>query len=322
MSDSLSAHSLAQEAAADLTADVFSNGAPETITEEQEQSIGLSADEAATFGWQDQTGVESSLEERLMDPESAPSQVESGAVTEASPGSGPITTSAPAPQLDSNQMFQMQLVQQMQAMQAQQQAFMDSLKPKAPAPTPVDPFDNLPEKYNTPEAKEFLRIAQERILAPYKAEMEGRIAQAQQERLTNQYSNEANQAAQSVLAKGFSFAGDESAVVTDGLRDLALTLSHIHGGTPAQYGESLNKLIDTAVNGRIKHLNSQAKAKVATRVAPGAPRAQSVSAAIPQTPQTEPSLIEVRAAGYRDMEEARWNDFAKVHAKRARSGRG
>jgi len=124
-------------------------------------------------------------------------------------------------------------------------AQIEALKPRPAPVAPIDPFADLPEKFNTPEIKEFLKVAQDKILSPYQKQMEARIQEAQHTRLTNQYASEAEQAAQAVISSGYDLSGQDAAIVKDGLRDFALTLSHVHGGTPSQYKDALARVADS-----------------------------------------------------------------------------
>jgi hypothetical protein len=193
-------------------------------------------------------------------------------------------------------------------------------KPAAPAP---DPFANLPDKFNTPEIKEFLQVAQEKILAPYQQQMEQRIEAARHERLVSQFTSEATQAAEAVIASGYDLGGQDAAIVRDGLRDFALTLSHVHGGTPAQYKDALARVADSLVRGRQAHMNKSAKAKVAT-LAPRPAAQNAAPAMVAGKQQAEDwTSAEARAAGYLDPIEAIFDGGKKILAMRARNqGRG
>jgi hypothetical protein len=219
-------------------------------------------------------------------------------------------------------MQELQASRAAQAQQAQQFAeLMKQFAPKQPEPAPIDPFANLPEKFNTPEIKEFLAVAKDKILAPFQSQLEQRIQAAQQERLVNQYASEADAAAQAVISNGYELSGNDAAIVKDGLRDFALTLSHVHGGSPSQYKDALARVADSLVRGRQAHMNKSAKAKVAT-LAPR-PATQSAAQAIPPARQSaDYSEAEARAAGYKDKLDAIFDDGKKVLAMRARQGRG
>src|SRR5882757_4729628 len=174
--------------------------------------------------------------------------------------------SSPAAQpLDPNTQAMLGMFQQMQNDGARREqlllAQIEALKPRPAPVAPIDPFADLPEKFNTPEIKEFLKVAQDKILSPYQKQMEARIQEAQHTRLTNQYASEAEQAAQAVISSGYDLSGQDAAIVKDGLRDFALTLSHVHGGTPSQYKDALARVADSLVRGRQAHMNKTAKAK-------------------------------------------------------------
>lgn len=308
---------------------------PTTTAEEAPAELpkGLTAEEAATFGWEERAAP-NSLEEKLIDPANAetvsePAQSETEEVTAASPGSGQDASgNVPAPQLDPNQQFQLMLYQQMQESQKQQMEFqrqlVESLRPPKPPAPEVDPLADLPEEFKAiPGIDKLARYIHDKNRAEvtgFKTELEDRIKNAARQRTADRYANEAVGIGSKVLAKGFVFdKPEDSAVVTDGLRDFTLTLADVRGGSPAEYEQAMHRIIDTAVRGRINFLNQQAKAKVAQRHAPAKPQIVATSS-IPTTAQnTEPGIAEVRAAGYRDLEDARWDDFSKVHAKRARA---
>lgn len=327
-SDTLSPQATAS-AVAGATADLE---LPPTTTVD-ELPKGLTAEEGQAFGWEERAEP-NALEEKLIDPanaetisEPAPSETEE--VTAASPGSGQDATgNAPAPQLDPNQQFQLMLYQQMQESQKQQMEFqrqlVESLRPpKQPEPE-VDPLADLPEEFKSipgiDKLARYIHSKNRSEVQSFEQKLEARIQQAAAQREASRYGQEAESVGAKVLSRGFVFdQPNESAVVTDALRDMALSLSNVHGGSPAKYEQALNRVIDTAVRGRINHLNQQAKAKVALKHQPARPQIVATSS-IPTTAQnTEPGIAEVRAAGYRDMGDARWDDFSKVHAKRARA---
>lgn len=267
------------------------------------------------------------------DAEAPGASLESAGVTDDSPGSG-APSAPPAPQLDANQQFMATMFAQMQAQaQAQQQAFQAALAQLAPKPTepaPVDPFADMPKELRAeieqnPALKAYTEYMAKKAQTPaeqFKQEFEERIQKAQQEREAVRYAQEAEAAAKAVLSQGFALEGQDAAIVADGLRDMALTLSHVHGGAPAQYQKALDRIINTAVNGRIKHLNSQAAAKVAQR-APAPNRPQVAPQAIPPAAANrEPTLEEIRAAGYRSAFEAGLDGDKRIIELRARRGRG
>lgn len=255
-----------------------------------------------------------------------------GQDTGASPAAEPgVTASSPpvapaAPQLDPNTQAMMTLIQSVQADSARREqlllAQIEALKPKALEAPPVDPFANLPDKFNTPEIKEFLQVAQEKILAPYKNEMEGRIQKAQFDRQVNFLVTDATSTAEAIVSAGYDLQGEDAAIVKDGLRDFALVLTDKYGGTPAQYKGALTKIADSLVRGRQAHMNKAAKAKVATMARPVA-KPNAASGVVPGQQPADYSWAEARAAGYQDMTDAVFDDGRKVLAMRARNqGRG
>jgi hypothetical protein len=215
-----------------------------------------------------------------------------------------------------------QMQAQSQAQQASFEKALASLAPKAPEAPPVDPFADLPEKFNTPEIKEFLKVAQDKILSPYQKQLENRIQAAQHERLTNQYASEAEQAAQAVISSGYELSGNDAAIVKDGLRDFALTLSHVHGGTPAQYKDALARVAESLVRGRQAHMNKASKAKVATLAPRPAARQNTAPGMVSGQQSADFSWAEAKAAGYLDTTDAVFDGYKKVLAMRARQGRG
>lgn len=328
---SLSQQTTAQATGPDPAADI---GLPPTTTVE-EQPKGLTADEANTFGWEEPAQADD-LEQRLIDPANAetfsdPQTSETEEVTVPSPGSGQDTSgSAPAPQLDSNQQMMLMMYQQMkQDQQAQmdfQRQLIESLRPpKAPEPE-IDPMADLPEKFRNIEglsdALKYVYQKNDSRVSAFEHKLEDRIKAASQQREADRYTHEAVGLGSKILSRGFAFdQPNESAVVTDAIRDMSLSLANVRGGSPAAYEQAMNRVIDTAVRGRLNFLNQQAKAKVQQRQQGQLPAPQVVSTnAIPRSAQSqEPSLAEVRGAGYRDMEDARWDDFSKVLSKRARA---
>lgn len=250
----------------------------------------------------------------------------------ASPADEPEVVATPqvapaAPQLDPVQAMLWQEIQAgRQAAATRDTQFaqiLQALAPKAPAAPPIDPFADLPEKYNTPEIKEFLAIAKDKILAPFQGQLEQRIQAAQHERLTNQYASEAEAAATAVINSGYDLSGNDAAIVKDGLRDFALTLSHVHGGSPSQYKDALARVADSLVRGRQAHMNKSAKAKVANIAARPATPQHATPGMVPgQQQSAEYTAAEARAAGYRDHIDAIFDGGKKVLAMRARQGRG
>lgn len=306
---------------------------PQTTTVE-EQPKGLSADEASTFGWEEPAQVDA-LEQKLIDPANAetfsdPQTSETEEVTDASPGSGQDTSgNAPAPQIDPNQQMMLMMYQQMQANQQVQMDFqrqlVESIRPPKPAEPEVDPMADLPEKFRNIEglsdALKYVYQKNKSDVSAFEQKLEARIQAATQQREADRYTHEAVGIGSKILQKGFVFdKPNESAVVTDAIRDMSLSLANVRGESPAAYEQAMNRIIDTAVRGRINYLNQQAKQKVVQRgQTPSRPQLVSTNA-IPQSAQSqEPSLAEVRGAGYRNMEDAQWDDFSKVFAKRARA---
>lgn len=300
----------------DLTLPPVVEGPAETVVE----SRGLSAEESQAFGWEESPGNQS-LEERLLNPEGEqpPVQSESEEVTATSPGSGPLNASAPAPQLDPSQQVMLAMFQQMtaqnEAQQRQFQELISTLKPQEKAPE-IDPLADMPKEWKAIEGlPDFLKYTIQKNKAEVDAlknNLDQRIQAATQRREADQYASEAKAIGSKILSQGFQFQStQDQAAVSDALHDMALSLANVHGGTPAKYEQALNRVINTAVQARQAHLNSQAKASVAARHAPK-PAPQAVGA-IPQSqPLTEPTLAQVRSAGYRDMDEARWDDFRRV----------
>lgn len=308
---------------------------PATTTAE-ETPKGLSADEASTFGWEEPASSQS-LEEKLIDPSNAETfgdgqTSETEEVTDASPGSGQDTSgNAPAPQLDSNQQMMLMMYQQMQQNQQAQAEFqrqlVESLRPPKPADPEVDPMADLPEKFRNveglSEALKYVYQKNKSDVSAFEQKLEARIQAASQQREADRYAHEAVGLGSKVIARGFIFdQPNDSAVVTDGIRDFSLSLANVRGGSPAAYEQAMNRVIDTAVRGRINFLNQQAKAKVAQKQQPQRPQIVSTSSIPTNAQSQEPSLAEVRGAGYRDLEDARWDDFSKVLAKRASRARG
>lgn len=309
-------------------------GLPPTTTVEAEpapqpEPRGLSADELAAHGWEEPASSQS-LEDRLLntegDAQPPPVQTESAEVTEASPGSGSANVPTPAPQLDSNQQFQMATLQMFQQMQQQNQAFqqqiLETIRPKE-KPVEVDPLADMPKEWKAIEGlPEFLKYTIQKNKAEVdalKTSLDERINAATQRREADRYASEAKAVGQKILSQGFHFQSEQDqAAVSDALHDMALSLANVHGGSPAKYEQALHRVINTAVQARQAHLNSQAKASVAQR---HAPKPTQSAPAIPQsqTPMKEPTLAQVRSAGYRDMDEARWDDFRRVHSRQARN---
>lgn len=306
---------------------------PQTTTVE-EQPKGLSADEAGAFGWEEPASNPDALEQKLIDPANAetfsdPQISETEEVTDASPGSGQDTSgNAPAPQLDPNQQMMLMMYQQMQANQQAQMDFqrqlVESIRPPKPAEPEVDPMADLPEKFRNveglSEALKYVYQKNKSDVSAFEQKLEARIQAATEQREADRYTHEAVGIGSKILQKGFVFdKPNESAVVTDAIRDMSLSLANIRGGTPATYEQAMNRIIDTAVRGRINYMNQQAKAKVAQKHQPQRPQLVSTSSIPANAQSQEPSLAEVRGAGYRNMEDARWDDFSKVLAKRARA---
>lgn len=300
--------------------DAMSQGSAEAATQASEAAEQQSdAEFMREFGW-DERG--SDFAQEVADDSTS---VESAEVTAASSGSGQPSP-APAPQLDASQQIMLGMFQQMQANQQAQEArfaqMIEALRPKEAAPPPEDPFADLPDEYNTPEIKKFADYMRNKVLSPleqYKQQMEQRIAQASHQRTVQQYQHEALSAGQSWTQK-YGAQGQDATELSDWIRDQTLILAEAHGGSPAQYAPSIERMIDKAVALKQSQLNSKAKAAVGARRpnAPATPRPQANGSTIPSFQNRIPTDAEARAAGYKSAFDSALDGDAKVHKMWAR----
>lgn len=284
-------------------------------------------------GWSEPSAEEREAELMdlgLADEQTAP-LVESEEVTGSSPGSGPPSP-APAPQLDPTQQM---MAAMLQRMDAQQQAFertLQQLAPKPPAPTPVDPLADMPpelraEVEKNPQLKLFTEWMTKKAATPaeqYKQDFERRIAEAQQQREVQRYETEADSVANGILGANFDFSKNPGFKnqAADAIRDWALSLSHAHGGTPAQYMEPLKNVVNGLVASQMVALNSKAKASVAQRQPGSVARPQAAGPAIPSFQNRTPTDAEARAAGYKSAMDAALDGDRRVHQMWAKQARG
>lgn len=285
-------------------------------------------DSLADFGWDERPADfgDDILGDAPPSSDVVPS--ESEGVTATSPGSGP-TPPAPAPQLDSNQQFQMAIVQQMAQMQQAFTAQLEALKPKEAPPPPADPFADMPKELRAaidanPELKAYTEYMAKKAASPaeqFRQEIEQRIKEATHQRQVDTFRNEATSVAQKIV-QSLGATGQDAKELHDLFYDQSLVLADLHGGSPAKYEKALVAALDKATNLKVAQLNSKAKASVAQRHPGSAARPQAPASTMSSKQNRTPTQADARAAGYKSLFDAALDGDAKIHQLWARQGQG
>jgi hypothetical protein len=290
---------------------------------------------------------EYSLEEMLVDKATlTPEELEAAGLAEEgatptpkkpAPAAKPATTAA-SPEAS----VQLMMVQQMQAMQQQNQEFqarmLEMLRP-APKEQPASKFDIssvLPENLRgidgVPQLAQAIYSQVEKQFADRDQAQQTTQQKQQHEQAVAQWVNEARQVSTEVLKDGYKFANPQDAQHFGAMvRDLAISMADAKGGSPAQFLGPIRSIIKAGIQAQMAHLGEKTKASMQRRVPnaqlpqsrkPGAPAPQQGDAAysVPDM-NSRPTPEELRAVRMTGSQSAMEGDHS-VRLLRARRARG